>query len=453
MPLIDSLATTPALAELFSDTSLLQAMLDFEAALACVEARAGIIPNDAADAIALSAQAGYFDAEAITRDTLRAGTPGIPLVKALTERVRAEHPSAAGYVHWGATSQDVADTALVLVLKKAQALVEADILRAEAALHRLAGQYSHTVMLGRTLLQGGPPVTFGLKAAGWLGAIWRSRTRLNSAFREALMLQFGGASGTLASLGDRGIEISTALAKQLELGCPEAPWHTHRDRLASLICACGVVTGSLAKIARDISLLMQEEVGEVAEPSAPGRGGSSTMPHKRNPIGCSLTLAAAHRVPGMVASFLSAMTQEHERAAGGWQSEWPTVTGIIQATGLAAASMAEVLEGITVNAARMRANIEATNGTIFAERAMMLLAPHLGRDAAHKLLEEAVRKALEQKRSLREVLGEMPEARRLPNCAFLENLDVPEEYLGVAEQFRTRLLGTQNPHSTEDKKE
>ncbi|HEV3039795.1 MAG TPA: 3-carboxy-cis,cis-muconate cycloisomerase [Candidatus Angelobacter sp.] len=453
MPLIDSLATTPALAELFSDNSLLQAMLDFEAELACVEARAGIIPNDAADAIALSAQAGYFDAEAITHDTLRAGTPGIPLVKALTERVRAEHPSAAGYVHWGATSQDVADTALVLVLKKAQALVEADILRAEAALHRLAGQHSHTVMLGRTLLQSGPPITFGVKAAGWLGAIWRSRTRLNSAFREALMLQFGGASGTLASLGDRGLEISTALAKQLELGCPEAPWHTHRDRLASLICACGVVTGSLAKIARDISLLMQEEVGEVAEPSALGRGGSSAMPHKRNPIGCSLTLAAAHRVPGIVASFLSAMTQEHERAAGGWQSEWPTVAGIIQATGLAAASMAEVLEGLTVNAARMRANIEATNGTIFAERAMMLLAPHLGRDAAHKLLEEAVRKALEQKRSLREVLGEMPEARRLPDRAFLENLDVPEEYLGVAEQFRTRLLETQKPHCTEDKKE
>lgn len=453
MPLIDSLATTPALAELFSDKSLLQAMLDFEAALARVEARAGIIPNDAANAIALSAQAGYFDADAITHHTLRAGTPGIALVKALTERVRAEAPSAAGYVHWGATSQDVADTALVLVLKKAQTLVEADIQRAEVAAHRLADLHAHTVILGRTLLQGGPPITFGLKAAGWLGVIRRSRTRLSLAFDEALMLQFGGASGTLASLGDRGLEISTALAKELGLALPEAPWHTHRDRLASLICACGVMTGSLGKIARDISLLMQEEVGEVAEPSTPGRGGSSTMPHKRNPIGCSLALAATHRVPGMVASFLSAMIQEHERAAGGWQSEWPTVAAIIQSTGLAATSVAEVLEGLTVNPTRMRANIEATNGTIFAERAMMLLAPHLGRDVAHKLLEEAARKAIEQKRSLREVLGEMPEIRRLPDLAFLENLDVPEEYLGVAEEFRTRLLGTQKPHSTEDKKE
>ncbi|HEV2988555.1 MAG TPA: 3-carboxy-cis,cis-muconate cycloisomerase [Candidatus Angelobacter sp.] len=453
MPLIDSLATTPALAALFSDRSLLQAMLDFEAALARVEAHAGLIPNDAANAITLSAQAGYFDADTIAHDTLRAGTPGIALAKALTERVRAVDPSAAGYVHWGATSQDVADTALVLVLKKAQTLVEADILRADKALRRLADEHAHTVMIGRTLLQGGPPITFGLKAAGWLGAIRRSQTRLSLAFDEALMLQFGGASGTLASLGDRGLEISTALAKELGLALPEAPWHTHRDRLASLVCACGVIAGSLGKIARDISLLMQEEIGEVAEPSTAGRGGSSTMPHKRNPIGCSLALAAAHRVPGMVASFLSAMIQEHERAAGGWQSEWPTVAAIIQATGVAAASMAEVLEGLTVNPERMKASIEATKGTIFAERAMMLLAPHLGRDVAHKLLEETVRKAIEQKRSLREVLGEMPEIRRLPDRAFLKNLDVPEEYLGVSDQFRTRLLGTQKRHSPEDTKE
>jgi 3-carboxy-cis,cis-muconate cycloisomerase len=440
MPLIDSLATTAPFADLFSDESLLRAMLDFEVALARVQARAGIIPADAADTIAASAQVEFFDVESLTRDTLRAGTPGIPLVKALTERVRTGNHGAAGYVHWGATSQDVADTALVLVLKQLQAVLEADIVRAEEALRRLADQHAHTVMLGRTLLQGGPPITLGLKAAGWLGSLHRSRMRLKAAFGEALILQFGGASGTLAALGDRGLEISSALAQELGLACPEAPWHTHRDRLAALMCACGVLAGSLGKIARDISLLMQGEIAEVAEASAPGRGGSSTMPHKRNPIGCSLTLAASHRIPGMVASFLSAMTQEHERAAGGWQSEWPTVAGVVQATGLAAISMAEALEGLTVDTARMRANIDATHGTIFAERAMMLLAPHLGRDAAHKLLEEAVRKAIEQKRCLSEVLGEMAEIARLLDHAVLTDLDDPEKYLGVAEEFRTRLL-------------
>ena len=185
---------------------------------------------------------------------------------------------------------------------------------------------------------------------------------------------------------------------------------------------------------------MQSEIAEVAEASSPGRGGSSTMPHKRNPIGCTLALAAAHRVPALVAAFLGAMPQEHERAVGGWQSEWPTVAGIVQATGLAAASMAEVLEGLTVDAARMRANIRATHGTIFAERAMMLLAPHIGRDAAHKLLEEAVRKSIENEQPLGEVLGEMPEVARLLDRAILEGLDVPENYLGAAEEFRLRLL-------------
>jgi 3-carboxy-cis,cis-muconate cycloisomerase len=452
MPLIDSLATTAPLAELFSDRSILEAMLAFELALARAQAQAGIIPNETANAIAATT-ATDFDTVALWRDSLRAGTPSIPFVKALTERVRTHSPTAAGWVHWGATSQDVADTALVLVLKRAQTILEDDLTRAEEALHRLSAAHARTVMLGRTLLQGGPPITFGLKAAGWLGAIRRDQKRLKSAFGEALILQFGGASGTLAALGDRGLEISAALAQELGLACPDAPWHTHRDRLAALMCACGVLSGSLGKIARDISLLMQGEIAEVAEASTPGRGGSSTMPHKRNPIGCSLTLAAAHRVPGMVASFLAAMVQEHERAAGGWQSEWSTVVGIIQATGLATESMAEVVEGLTVDATRMRTNIKATHGTVFAERAMMLLAPHVGRDVAHKLLEEAVRKTVEQKRPLREVLGEMPEVSRLLNHDVLESLDDPEKYLGVAEEFRVRLLATckqENPH---DKKE
>jgi 3-carboxy-cis,cis-muconate cycloisomerase len=254
------------------------------------------------------------------------------------------------------------------------------------------------------------------------------------------MMQFGGATGTLASLGPHGVSVGLELAKELGLGFPDAPWHAHRDRLAALMCACGVLTGSLGKMARDISLLMQGEVGEVAEPGGTGRGGSSTMPHKRNPSGCVVALAAANRVPGMVASFLSGMVQEQERATGSWQAEWPTVAALIQATGAAAASMADVAEGLTVDVDRMRANIHATRGVIFAERAMMLLGEELGRDTAHKLLEEATRRSVLEGRRLHEVLGEMPEVTRHLDGETLKSLEYPEEYLGSADAFRKRLL-------------
>jgi 3-carboxy-cis,cis-muconate cycloisomerase len=440
--LIESLATTGPLADLFSDRSVLQAMLDFEVALSRSQARLKIIPRSAAVAVATAAEMEKFDPAALADAALRAGTPVIPFVKALTERVRRVDSKAAGFVHWGATSQDVADTALVLLLKRAQPILDSDINRMEEALRGLATKHYAAVMLGRTLLQPAPPTTFGLKAAGWLNAISRSRKRLDSAFGEALILQFGGASGTLASLGGQGIAVGRTLADELGLGFAEAPWHTHRDRLAELLCSCGILTGSLGKMARDISLLMQGEVGEAAEPSGEGRGGSSTMPHKRNPTGCSLTLAAAVRVPGLVAGFLSAMVQEHERALGGWQSEWPTVSGIVQATGLAAASMTEVAEGLTVDTQRMRANIEATRGTIFAERAMMLMGERLGRHVAHKLLEEATRRSISRGLRLVDVLAEMPEVAQHIDPAMLRELEIPEQYLGMADEFRIRLLAS-----------
>ncbi len=438
--LIESLATTDALAELFSDASVMQAMLEFEAGLARAQSRVGIVPQLAADAITAAAKPEGFDPVQLAKDGLRAGALPIPFVKALTERVRTSNPVAAGFVHWGATSQDVADTALVLLLKRAQGIVEADLARLENALRRLAETHASTVMLGRTLLQAAPPTTFGLKAAGWLASVRRGRGRLTTRFKEALMLQFGGATGTLASLGGSGIAVGRELAKELGLSFPDAPWHTHRDRLAALVCACGVLTGSLGKIARDVSLLMQSEVGEAFEPSEAGRGGSSTMPHKRNPSGCIAALAAANRVPGLVASFLFAMVQEHERAAGSWQAEWPIVAELMQATGVATASMAEVAEGLRVDGARMRANIEATSGVVFAERAMMLLGEKLGRDVAHKLLDEAARQSVTQGRHLYEVLGEMPEVSRHIDRETLKKIEAPEEYLGSAEAFRKRLL-------------
>jgi 3-carboxy-cis,cis-muconate cycloisomerase len=451
--LIESLATTPALASLFSDESVLQAMLDFETALARAEAQHELIPMEAVEAIAAAAVPGNFDISVLADAAFRAGTPTIPLVKMLTDQVRKTDAKAARFVHWGATSQDVADTAMSLLLKRAEPILVADMRRLEKALADLSERHKQSVMLGRTLLQPAPPVTLGLKAAGWLASVCRSRRRLQKAFRVAAVLQLGGASGTLASLGDRGIPVAEALSAELGFGAsPPTPWHTQRDQLATLICACGVLTGSLGKMARDVSLLMQNEVGEASEPAGDGRGGSSTMPNKHNPTACSLTLAAAHRVPGLVASFLSAMLQEHERGVGGWQAEWPVVAAVIQSTGVAIASMAEVAEGLSVDVQRMRLNIENTNGAVFAERAMMLLGAKVGRDVAHKVLEVAVRRSVKECRHLAAVLAETPELTAHLGRAELEELEISEQYLGAAEAFR-KALASESDREDDDKEQ
>jgi 3-carboxy-cis,cis-muconate cycloisomerase len=443
--LIESLATTGPLADLFSDDSVLRAMLDFEAALARVEGKLGIIPRAAASTISAVARTASFDASAIAAATPQSGTPAIPFLRALTESVREQNPTAAGFVHWGATSQDLCDTALVLLLRKARMVFEADLRRLERALQRLSQQHRRTVMLGRTWLQAAPPVTFGLKAAGWFGAVDRGHQRLTAAFVDCLVLQFGGASGTLAALGKDGPRIAQALADELKLACPEAPWQTQRDRLAAMVCACGVLAGSLGKMGRDITLLSQNEVAEVSEPASAGRGGSSTMPHKQNPVGSVVAQAAAQRVPGLVSNFLSAMVQEHERAAGGWQAEWSIVSSVVQNTGLAIACMAEVTEGLVVDPERMRANIAATHGVIFAERAAMLLGKKIGRDQAHKILQEASHRSAAEKRNLNEVLAEMPEVTQHLKAAELGDLEKPEHYLGAAEEFRKALLASGPP--------
>jgi len=442
--LIEALNTTEQLADLFSDESVLRSMLQFEVSLAQAEAGIGVIPKSAAKAIASAAQPAAFDIAKIAHDAFRAGTPAIPLVKALTYAVRRKDPDAASYVHWGATSQDVTDTALVLLLKQAQPIIANDLTVIESSLQKLSDKHKNTVMLGRTLLQAAPPITFGLKVANWYSAVRRNRLRLHDAFGEVLVLQFGGASGTLASLGKDGVAVSKALAQKLGLAFPVAPWHTQRARLASLMCACGVLTGSLGKMARDISLMMQNEVAELTEPGGDGRGGSSTMPHKRNPIACALTLSAGSRVPYLVASILSAMPQEHERGVGSWHSEWPTVADIIQSTGVAAASVAEVAPGLSVDASRMRANLEATNGLIFAEKTMMLIARKIGRDKAHALLESAATKAAAEGKRLSDVLRQTPEVVRHLDSATLAKLEAPEEYLGSAEAFRRAQL---EPHA------
>lgn len=434
--LIDSLGTTDALAEVFSDATVLHAMLRFEGALARAEADAGVIPQSAAAAIA-AVTVDAFDAAAIARGARASGSITIPFVDALTARVRATAPDAATFVHWGTTSQDVSDTALVLCLVRALGIITADHNRLTAALRRLSAAHAATVMLARTLLQPAPPTTFGLKVAGWLGAVSRSEAVLASAARDACVLQFGGASGTLAALGSQGLTVASALSRELGLPLPDAPWHAHRDRLGTLVAACGVYTGALGKIARDVSLLMQVEVAEAAEPG----GTSSTMPHKRNPAGCAVALAAATRVPGLVATYLSGMPQEHERGLGGWHAEAVTIAATVQATGAAVAAMADAIETLGVDPGAMRRNIAATHGVVFAERAMILLAPALGRQAARLMVDAAVAAAAKDQKDFVDVLTANPEVVSALTPRDLSSLGTPEAYLGVAEQFRRRLVG------------
>ena len=440
--LIESLATTEALAEVFSDRSLLQAMLDFEAALARAQAKVGIIPAQAAEAITAAATAEGIDAAAIAADARASGTVSIAVVKTLTARVPA---ADARYVHFGATSQDVADSAMALLIRRACGILAADHARLERTCRELSDRHARTVMLGRTLLQPAPPITFGLKVAGWVAALVRGWTRIDAAAGDAAVLQFGGASGTLAALGDRGLAVSHALAEEIGLNEPAAPWHTQRDRLASFVAACGIYTATLGKIARDISLLMQDEIGEVTEPG----GGSSSMPHKRNPAACAVVLAASTRLPGLVATFLAGMVQEHERAVGGWHAEWPTIADAVQTTGSALAALAGATAELSVHPDRMRANIARTNGAIFAERVMMLLIGSVGKDTANRFVTAALAQGREAGKTFREALMAMPDVTRVIPEDTLRTIDVPEEYLGAAETLRTRLLeaGSRKPEA------
>jgi 3-carboxy-cis,cis-muconate cycloisomerase len=295
-------------------------------------------------------------------------------------------------------------------------------------------------MAGRTWLQQALPTTFGLKAAGWLDAVTRDRERLGAARRRVLVLQFGGAVGTLAALGSRGAEVAAALASALHLRLPELPWHAHRDRIAEIGGVLGICTGTLGKIARDLALSAQTEIGELGEPEADGRGGSSTLPHKRNPVASAIALSAAARVPGLVATLLGAMDQEHERGLGGWHAEWETLPEIVALSGGALHHLTDAVCGLRVDAVRMRANLEATQGAIFAEAVQMALGSSLGRAEAHERVASACRKARAERRHLREVLTADETIARLLSAADLERLFDPAGYLGEAGRFVDRVL-------------
>ncbi|HET8873502.1 MAG TPA: 3-carboxy-cis,cis-muconate cycloisomerase [Gaiellaceae bacterium] len=398
-----------------SDGAWLQAMLDAERALAAAQARAGVIPGEAAEAIAGVCRAGRFDPVAIFEQGREPGNPVEPLVRALTEAVGG---NAGGYVHWGATSQDILDTAAMLVSRAALELLLEQLARVAEECASLAEAHRSTPIAGRTLLQQAVPSTFGLKAAGWLVAVLEARRRLAAIKEERLVVQLGGAAGTLAAVGDAGPEVLRLFADELDLQEPVVPWHTNRVRIAELGAAADVAAGALAKIGLDVGLLSQTEVGEAREAEG---GASSTMPQKRNPVGSALAVACARQVHAQASVLAAALPQEHERALGAWHSEWPALGNALAYAGGAAEGARRALEGLEVDTERMRSNIE---GTVMAERASYLLAEQLGRREA----KERVAQAVAGGRPLAEELG-------------LDAADLdPASYLGSAEAFVDRAL-------------
>jgi len=430
--LIECLGTTEEFAELFSDRSLLAAMLRFETALARAQTKLGMIPASAAESISRAATPDAFDAAALAREAREHATVAIPLVHARRARVREIDEPSADFVHWGATSQDVMDTALVLLLVRAREILARDESALEQSLRAISEKHAGTVMLARTLLQPALPTTFGYKVAAWYAAVRRSWRAVDRSFGEAAQAQLGGAAGTLAAYGDQGPALVAAVAKELGLETQRAPWHAQRDSLAAVVTGLGLYIAGLGKIARDITLLIQQEIGEVSERG----GGSSAMPHKRNPAGSAIVLAAATRAPGLVSAYLAGMVQEHERGVGGWQAEWPTIVNLVEASGSALAAMNIVIEHLSVHPERMRANLLATRGIIFSEKAVNLLARKLGRSRAQRIVAEAV----ESKQPFGEALRKNAEATAALTVEELRKIDDPEDYLGAAEKFRRRLL-------------
>jgi len=438
--LLGGLFGDSAVDAVFSDQARLQAMLDVERALARAQVRCGVIPATALAPIEAACRADLYALPALSAATAQAGNPAIPLVKALTAQVKANDAEAARWVHWGATSQDIIDTGAVLQLRTAVGQVQARLQVLCTALARLAEAERGTGLPGRTLLQQAVPVTFGLKAAGWLDALQRSQRRLDALAEDTLVLQFGGAAGTLASLQTRGLDVAEALAAELQLPLPALPWHTARDRIAELGSVFALLTGSLGKIASDIVLLMQSEVAEAFEPAGEGKGGSSAMPHKRNPVGCVAAIAAATRVPGLLSTLFSAMPQPHERAAGQWHAEWETVPEIVRLCAGSLAQVDVVVQGLQLDRERMRQHLDSHGGLLYAEAVAVTLGERIGKPAAHALVEQAAQRALGQSQHLRAVLAQMPEVTAQLSAEQLDALFAADSWRGMADTWIDRVL-------------
>lgn len=441
-PSLAPLLSSPAMRAACDDAAHLQRMLDFESALARAEAATGVIPAPAVAAIEAACQADRFDIAELAQGAARAGNLAIPLVKALTAEVAKSDPSAARYVHWGATSQDVIDTATMLGLRAAIDALLPDLDRAIAGFAQLARQHRDTAMVARTWLQHALPMPFGLKLAEYAAALHRSRQRLKRLRADDIVLQFGGAAGTLAALGGNGLKVAERLAREMDLRLPDAPWHTHRDRIADAASVLAILAGTCGKIARDISLMMQTDVGEAFEPAGAGRGGSSTLPHKRNPVASASALAAATMAPNLAATMFAAQVQDHERSAGPWHAEWPTLPTLQLVTSGALAAIVDIAEGLEVDAARMRANLDSTHGLVMAEAISMALAEKVGKSESHHIVEAASRTAIENRTHLRDVLAKDTRVKAHLSASELERLFEPMAYQGVSQTLIDRLLAS-----------
>src|SRR6267142_4856299 len=441
-PLLAPMLSSGAMRAVCDDATTLQHMLDYEAALARAEAATGVIPASAAEPIAKACKADGFDLADLAEAATRSGNLAIPLVKALTANVAKADTAAARYVHWGATSQDVIDTAVMLTLRDGIDALLGDLDRAIAGFARLARQHRDTAVVARTWLQHALPMPFGLKLAEYAAALHRSRTRLKRLRSETLALQFGGAAGTLAALGDKGLLVAAKLAEELKLPLPDAPWHAHRDRIAEAASVFAIVAGTCGKIARDVTLMMQTDVGEAFEPSGEGRGGSSTMPHKRNPVAAASALAAATMAPNLAATIFAAQVQDYQRSAGAWHAEWPTLPTLLLVTSGALAAIVDIAEGMEVDGARMRVNLDATDGLIMAEAVAMALAEKIGKSEAHHLVEAASKKAVADKKNLRDVLAKDSKVTVHLDAGKIANLFEPMAYQGVSQALIDRLLAS-----------
>jgi 3-carboxy-cis,cis-muconate cycloisomerase len=428
-----------ACAEALTDARLLAAMARFEGALALASVPAGLVPAAAANTISQVAAGAEFDVEALVTAARLSGTLTLPLVKQLTAKVAASSEDAARYVHFGATSQDAMDTGVVLCLNPAADRLLALSRRLGDAAAAIAKRHARTPTVSRTLLQPAVPAPFGWKAAVWLSMLARSHTNFRAAARAACVLQLGGAGGTLSAYGGKGDAIADAMAANL--GLPRAPvtWHSARDGFARLGAEAAILAGSAGKIARDVSLLMQPEVGEAAEPAGAGRGGSSAMPHKRNPVGCLAALEAAQRAPGLAATLLAQLAPEHERGIGQWQSQWFTLRDLLCSAGNALAAMAEVLEGLQVDERAMRANLERSRGLVYSENVSLQLSRTLGKQAAHALTEKLCETAVHEGKTLADTLRADPAGKSM-SAKELDALFDPENCYGSAPAMIERAL-------------
>ena len=421
----------------FSDENRVQKYLDFEAALARAQARLGIIPTEAAEEICRHCHAAEMDFAKLKIQTERIGYPVLPVVQQLVGLCR---DGLGEWCHWGATTQDITDTATVMQMREALVLIERHIDDIAGALAALARKYRDTPMAGRSNLQQAVPITFGYKMATLLAAFARHRERLSELRSRVLVGEFGGAAGTLSSLGGRGLATQAELMKELKLGVPAIAWHTVRDCIAEVGCFLGLVTGTCGKIALDVKLLMQTEVEEVYEPFHEGRGSSSTMPQKRNPISSVYITALVSVVRQQVAALLDAMVEDHERATGPWEIEWIVVPEIFCLTAGALAQTEFVLKGLQVDAKKMRANLDLTKGLIVSEAVMMGLGPYLGRQYAHDLVYDICRKVVATGRPLVDLLAENTEIAKHLDRPALEKLCDPANYLGEAGAMVDRVL-------------